>query len=190
MKYDVSNKSAGKFAGVIALMMLLLLTACSGDEVERLWEGQWQRTINVPRGIQGRCVDEELTVNKKSWQLKATIYPTFQCSQAYLELTYRGSLEQVEIKNGSDNRQLVLVVEQINLVEMVDISGEERSVLKGAALRALDEQYVPQSHRSFRQKVVLGADAQSLRSDIYWPLLQLAISEYPDVNAQLTYKRR
>src|SRR5690606_8648782 len=115
-------KSTGKRAGFIALIGLLMLSACSREEVARHWEGQWQRTIHVPRGIQGRCVDEELTIDKKMWRLKATIYPTFQCSQAYLELTYSGNLEQVEIKKGTDKRQMVLVVERINLTEMVDIS--------------------------------------------------------------------
>ena len=190
MKYDVYNKSASKKLVFIALIVMLMLTACRQDEVVKLWEGQWQRTIHVPRGIQGRCVDEELTIDKKTWRLKATIYPTFQCSQAYLELTYSGNLEQIEIKNGTDNRQMVLVVGQISLTEMVDISGDERSVLSGAGLRALDAQYIPASHRSFRQKVLLGGDHQTLRSDIYWPLLNLAISEYPNIHAQLTYKRR
>lgn len=189
MKQDQYNKSATKVMGWIAILTLLLLSGCGGEKLERHWDGQWQRTITVPKGVQGRCVDEQLLIDKKTWRLKATLYPTFQCSQAYLELVYQGTLEQVAVKNDSDARQLELLISDIHLVEMVDILGEERTALKGSALKTLDADYVPEQYRVFRQKAVLGKDYHTLRSDLYWPLIQLAISEYPNKNAQITYKR-
>lgn len=167
-----------------------MLGGCSAEHTERSWEGSWQRTIHVPRGVQGRCVDEELFIEKKTWRLKATLYPTFQCSQPFLELLYVGTLEQVEIKNGSDKRQLTLQVSSIDLAEMVDIAGTERAVVSGSALRTLARRYVPEEHRVFRQQVWMGKDNASLRSDIYQPLLNLAIADYPDKKAQLVYRRQ
>lgn len=186
------NNNKQTVAAVTCLLVVLVgLAGCTADQpVERHWDGTWLRTIHVPRGIAGRCVDEQLHIDKKQWRLKAVLYPTYQCRDPFLELSYSGVLEQVEIKKSSDKRQLTLQVSAIELTEMVDIVGEERAVVSGSALRNLSSRYVPEADRQFRQKVWLGKDNKTMRSDIYLPLLNLAIADYPDKQAQLLYKRQ
>ena len=183
----VTNKSPW----VIGMLSLLcvVLSACRSEHTPRQWEGQWHRTIAVPKGVQGRCVEEHLHIEKKVWQLRAILYPTFRCANPFLELVYAGTLDQVEIKKNTDNRQLSLFVEAVNLIEMADITAGERYVIGGSALKNMAAQYVPASYTSFRQSVSLSKDNKQMLSNMYIPLLNIAIAEYPNKSALLNYQR-
>lgn len=170
-------------------LICIMLSACDVEHTPRQWEGQWHRTITVPQGVQGRCVEEHLSIDKKRWQLRAILYPTFRCSQAFLELVYAGTLEQVEIKKNSNSKQLSLFVEAVNLIEMADITETERYVISGPALKNMAAQYVPSGYTSFRQSVLLSEDNNQMLSNMYIPLLNIAIAEYPNKNALLNYQR-
>lgn len=171
-------------------LLCILLSACQSEHTPRQWEGQWHRTITVPKGVQGRCVEEYLSIHKKVWQLRAVLYPTFRCSQPFLELVYAGTLQQVEIKKNTDHRQLSLFVDAVNLKEIADITEGERYVIGAAALKNMAEEYVPAGYTSFRQRVSLSKDNQRMESNFYIPLLNIAIADYPNKNATIAYQRK
>ncbi len=173
---------------LISVMLVLLLVACQNDKVESVWEGQWQRTLTVPKNIQGRCVEEELFIYKKIWRSKVTLYPTFQCADPFLELVYEGVLYQVAIKK-HNAQQIALHVRDITLAEMTDILGEERTTLKGPALKKLSSHAVVEQNKNYVQEVFLDKQKDLLQSSVYPPLLSLVSEQYPKKDVRLMYRR-
>jgi hypothetical protein len=168
---------------------MLLLTACAKDEAPMAWDGKWQRTITVPKDIQGRCVDETLTIHDKEWFLKIVVHATFECGQPFLELGYAGNIQEIKIKRNTDDKDIRLQVSQIHLAEMADVSGKVRTPLSKSTVAGLSEKYVPLKYQFFEQKVYLSADGKSLQSDVYRPVVDLAIPLYPEGTKVSSYQR-
>jgi hypothetical protein len=168
---------------------MFLLTACAKEEAPMAWDGQWQRTITVPKDIQGRCVDETLTIHNKDWHLKVIVHSTFNCDQPFLELGYAGSIQEIKIKRNTDDRDIRLQVSKIHLAEMADVAGETRTPLSPSTVEKLSEKYVPAKYQFFEQKAYLSEDNKSLDSAIYQPVIELAIPLYPEGTKPARYER-
>lgn len=174
---------AWRLAGLV--LLALLVSACDrpAPPPPLAWDGQWQRTLHVPTGSQGRCVDEVLTINKKQWHLRAIVHSTYECNQPFLEILYDGVLQQVAIKRGTQDRVMTFSIDNIHLAELVDVAGTDRAVLKGEALKSLSGQYVPSGYQFFEQSVQLGDDKQSMQSNVFKPVLTLLS---PDENGKIS----
>lgn len=172
----------------IILGYCLLLAAC-GKDVPSTWDGQWQRTINVPKDIQGRCVDETLSIDSKEWNLKIVVHSTFKCDQPFLEFAYAGSIKEVKIKRGTEDKDIRLQVSKIHLVEMVDVSNTRRTPLSKSTVAGLSEKYVPEKHQFFEQKLLLSEDGKSMESVVFQPVLDVAIPLYPEGTKTSSYRR-
>ena len=172
-------------------LVIMCLVSCNGSEndVKPTWDGQWERTIFVPKGIQGRCVDESLSIISKLWYLRTVVHSTYECNQPFLELAYEGNIKEIHIKKNSDDRDIRFQIHDIKLVEMVDVAGEDRAVLSGAAVEGLSSKYVPPEHTFFEQKALIIGNDGKMKADIFEPVLNLAIPEYPKKTRQLTYKK-
>lgn len=170
-------------------LFLLSVAGCRTEPQSFPWDGQWQRTIHVPQGAQGRCVDELLQINGRHWQLRATVHSTFECNQPFLEVVYAGDLQQVQIRRGTDDRELLLQVTDIQLRELVDIAGKERTVLSGTALRSLSSRYIPADKRNFIQQVWRSADGSQMHSTVFAPVLALSIAQHPQPDLIVEYVR-
>lgn len=174
---------------VLAVNVCLLLAACHTEHAPLVWDGEWQRTIYVPKGTQGRCVNEILTIKGKVWFLTAIVHSTFECNQPFLELSYEGSIKEVKIKKDTDDRDIRLQIEGIHLAGIVDVAGSDRAVLSASAVKNLSEKYVPKTAQFFEQKSYLSKDAAVMKSDIFKPVLDFAIPGYPAPARQINYKR-
>lgn len=153
------------------------------------WDGKWQRTITVPKDIQGRCVDETLTIHDKDWHLKIVVHATFECMQPFLELGYAGNIQEIKIKRDTDDKDIRFQVSKIHLVEMADVSGTKRTPLSESTVEELSVKYVPLKYQFFEQKSYLSADGNSLQSVVYRPVLDLAIPLYPEGTLAEDYQR-
>lgn len=178
----------------LPVLLLAVLSACSGNNSDSIkssmaWEGHWQRTLPVP-GRQGRCIDEHLFIDRKQWQLRAIVHSTFECNQPFLEVLYDGVLETVAIKRNSDDRQMTFTVTDIHLAELVDVAGDDRAVLKGSAIKSLSGRYVPSNSQRFSQQVLIGKDNNSLRSNVYPPVLELSSAGAELAGRQFVFHRQ
>lgn len=170
-------------------LLISVLSGCGQTDMELFWDGQWSRTITVPKKVQGRCFEERLTILGKQWQLDARVHSTFACDQPFLELTYKGTLDEVVIKRNTDDRDVRFQVKDLHLSAMVDVAGDQRDALSEAAVKKLSEKYVPEAFQTFEQKVWFNKNKTTMRSNIYQPILDLAIPAYPKKNANFVYKR-
>lgn len=170
---------------------MFFLTGCSEKEpVDAIWQGQWQRTVKVPKNVQGRCYDEYLGINGKRWQLKAVLHATYECDSPYLELHYQGDLQQVLIKRNQKDNAMTLVVDDISLVGVTDLSTDVSRVLSAKSVKTLEQQYLPVSERSMQQKVSFSADKNTMQSSYLQPLLMLAIPNGQPVAKNSGYYRQ
>lgn len=167
----------------------LLLGSCGHDEAAARWDGQWQRTVLVPKDVQGRCVDETLTISNKRWQLDTVVHATFECNQPFLEIAYEGEIPEVRIKRGSDDRDVRLQVSDIHLVAMFDIGKTGKNAVSGSMIDTLSEKYVPEKYQAYEQEIYLSTDGNSMESTVYHPVLDLAIPLYPDDAKAAAYQR-
>lgn len=177
------------FSATVAIVFSLLLAACKSEETNLVWDGEWERTIHVPEGLQGRCVSERLTLEGKSWMLLAIVHSTYECNQPFLELLYEGTLKEVKIKRNSDDRDIRFQVHDIHLAGMVDVAGSSRAALSESAVENLSSKYVPEKFQFFEQKSYLEAGEMEMNSDIYKPVIDFAIPGYPEPVQPLNYKR-
>jgi hypothetical protein len=166
-----------------------LLTSCEKDEIDASWDGQWQRTIKVPENIQGRCVDETLTIEEKIWHLNAIVHSTFECNQPFLELSYEGLIQEIKIKRETNDRDVRFQVSDIHLAAMFDIGDSGKKALSESMIKTLSDKYVPKEHQFFEHKVYLSKDGNSMKSYAFKPLLDLAIPLYPENRPMASYRR-
>ncbi len=171
------------------LLLCLFLTACEKVEAPMAWDGQWQRTISVPNDIQGRCVDEVLSIHDKDWHLKIIVHSTFKCDQPFLELAYAGNIQEVQIKRNTEDKDIRLQVSKIHLVEMADLSGKVRTPLTKSTVAGLSKKYVPRKYEFFEQNTYLSEDGETMQSLIYQPVIDLAMPEYPEGSIPESYQR-
>ena len=182
----------GKYAIVsraVFLLLVALLSACGEQRADLFWDGQWTRTVTVPKRVQGRCFEETLTIHGKHWQLFAVVHSTFACDQPFLELTYEGTLHEVQIKRNSNDQDVRFQVKDIHLAAMADLAGAQRDELSEGAVEKLSEKYVPPEFQTFEQKVWFDEKHNTMRSSIFRPILDLATPAYPNKDKQLIYKR-
>jgi hypothetical protein len=166
-----------KKIAVLALSIGILtgLSACGSEEIEPFWQGTYKRTVNVPKGLQGRCYEETLSIDGKTWHLQAVLHATYSCDIPYLELAYQGVLQEVRIKRDSDNKKLELIIEDIHLVAMVDLAEGKRQALRDSVLEKLSEKYVSEEYENYQQLVEFSADNKVMQSNYFSPLLTMAI---------------
>lgn len=174
---------------IILGLTLTLLSACAKQRVDLFWDGQWTRTVTVPKRVQGRCFEETLTIHGKHWQLFAVVHSTFACDQPFLELTYEGTLDEVQIRRNTDDRDVRFLVKDIHLAAMADIAGSQRDELSEGAVEKLSEKYVPAEFQRFEQQAWFDAKHNTMRSNLFRPILDLATPAYPNKDKQLVYKR-
>lgn len=177
---------------VIKLLIFLLLPgliACQNNDYELFWDGQWKRRIMVPEGVQGRCFDEVLSIDKKIWQLTAVIHSTYECDQPFLELAFEGLLEEVLVKKGSDDSQITFHVEAIHLTQMIDLSASLRTPLSKESVERLSLKYVPEKWQSFHQQVFFSKDKQRMSSALFLPSLMVATPNYPKTASYIAFQR-
>lgn len=174
----------------ISIVACFLLVACDNKSItEYGWEGVWERTIHVPKGLQGRCVNEVLTISGKEWHLQAIVHSTFECNQPFLEIFYKGSLDEVKIKKESNDSDLRFQIHDIHLAGIIDVAGSDRAALSESAVRNLSEKYVPQNHQFFEQKSYMSKDNMVMTADVYQPVLDFAIPGYAGPSRQADYKK-
>lgn len=174
----------------VGVLFSLLLAACTPEQEQVLaWEGRWERTIHVPKGFQGRCVNEILIISGKEWHLQAIVHSTFECNQPFLEIFYDGDLNEVKIRRGTGDLDLILEVTGIHLAGIVDVAGSRRSSLSEDAVKSLSAKYVPQSHESFSQKSLLASGGASMNAGIFPPVVEVAIPGYSGSAMQVEYKK-
>lgn len=161
------------------IISALLLSSCGSEHELSHWEGEWHRRVEVPKGIQGRCIDETLSIHKKQWSLIAVIHSSYDCNQPFLELGYKGLLEEVAIKKNSDNRQLRLTVNHVHLNSMADLGASGKRALSESAVATLSSKYVKVQDQVFMQQVELSEDHQTMQSNVYQSLLDVAVPLYP-----------
>lgn len=180
-----------KILSFAAISAVFLFTACNKKEpVDAVWQGQWQRTVHVPKNVQGRCFDEYLSIKGKQWQLKAVLHATYECDSPYLELSYQGVLQQVLIKRASKTDAMTLVVEDISLVGVTDLSTTTSRVLSARSVKTMEQEYLPKGERNMQQKVSFNADKNKMQSSYLQPLLLLAIPSAKSSVKSTSYSRQ
>ena len=167
-----------------------MLGACSEEDVEPHWDGQWQRTVKVPKNVQGRCFEEKLTVNDKQWRLNVIVHSTFICNQVFLELAYEGTIREIKIKRETDDRGVRMQIYDIHLVEMIDVAGDHRDALTPNAVKLMSQKYVGEKHAFYEQHVNINQSGTKMKSGIYPPVLDVAIPEHPWKEQKTWYKRK
>ncbi len=175
---------------ISGLIFCLVLSACSDKGVEPHWDGQWQRTVKVPKNVQGRCFEESLTVDSKQWLLKVVVHSTFACNQVFLELVYEGTIREIKIKRDTDDRDVRMQIFGIHLVEMVDVAGDRRAALTPDAVKLMSQKYVGDKHMFFDQHVNINQSDTKMKSGIYPPVLDVAIPKHPWKEQKTWYKRK
>ncbi len=189
MPGGVVKNIKNSFFCLIVVSFSLFMSACKTEDTPLVWDGQWERTIYVPEGFQGRCVNEFLTITGKTWYLTAIVHSTFECNQPFLELSYEGSLQEVQIKKETDDKDVRFQIYDIHLAGMVDVAGDDRAVLSESAVENLSAKYVPEEFQFFEQKSYLSHGDTIMRADIFQPVINFAIPGYPVSTRQLQYKR-
>jgi len=185
-----NNKKTISPAFIAVISSILLLAACDSRPPLSHWDGKWERRISVPKGVQGRCIDERLTVEKKSWTLIAVVHSSYDCNQPFLELGYQGVLREVAIKKDTGDNELFLNVTKIQLVSLADLGVNGRRPLSPKSVEALSAKYVPESNQAFQQHLQFSSDRLSMASNIFQPLLGVAIPTYPDSATPAAYSKR
>ena len=183
------KNSKKSFLCILIVSLCVYLAACKAEDAQLVWDGQWERTIHVPKGVQGRCIDEVLTIDEKTWYLMAIVHSTFECNQPFLELSYEGSLKEVKIKKGTKDKDVRFQVSEIHLAGMVDVAGSDRAVLSESAVESLSEKYVPAEFQFFEQKSYFSHEDTVMKADIYRPVIDFAIPAYTNHSEQIDYKR-
>lgn len=169
--------------------LLLLLTGCKDAEVEPYWEGVWERRVFVPEQLQGRCYDEVLSINKRRWELTAIIHSTYECDQPFLELGFEGSLDEVQIKRNRDHRDVTLIISDIYLASMTNVTAGARTDLSMEAVERLSDKYVPEQWQSFEQKLRFDKRKRLMSSVLFAPVVAVAVPEAVNHSRSIVYKR-
>lgn len=165
------------------------MTACNTDEIDPFWQGTWVRTVTVPKDVSGRCYEERLVLEGKRWFLHAVLHATDSCSNPYLELSYQGVLDEIQIQRNSADKKLTMQIENIELISMVDVAGSHRQVVPQGAIAAISKKYVPEEFQIFSQYVEFSDDNQQMHADYFNPLLTLAIPSIKDLRNEIAYQR-
>ena len=192
IQYFSQQKASYLFRFTTAVIFSLLLSglsACSDNQVDAFWQGQWQRTVSVPNGMQGRCYNEVLSIDKRQWLLDVTIHSTFECDQAFLALQFNGNINEVLINKGNKEHKLALSIEDIKLTAMVDIAADSRVALSEDAVQRLSEQYVPEHYSRFVQNVSFNTSKTQMRASLYKAAEKIAIPEAIHLSRSLNYSR-
>ncbi|NRB42404.1 MAG: hypothetical protein HRU20_28700 [Pseudomonadales bacterium] len=169
--------------------VLLSVSACQKATVISHWDGHWERRVNVPKGQPGRCYDETLNIVKRQWVLTAVIHSTYECNYPFLELGFSGEIDEVLIKKHSDDNNVTLMIKDIHLISMVDITAKTRVVLSEQAVDSLTNRYVPEKWQSFNQSLVFNKNRSTMASSVFQPAASVAIPQLLDKNAMINYHR-
>lgn len=175
--------------GLIALLSIILLSGCGNSDIENFWDGQWSRRIQVPKGMQGRCYDEILLINKRQWRLQATVHSTFQCDQPFLEMVFIGEIDEILIKKKTEHRNMSFQVTGIHLHSMADIAKDSRVYLPEQAVAALSMKYVPEKWQVFSQKVLFNTNKTQMKSSLFKAAEMLAIPSAITIDRRIDYIR-
>ena len=179
---------ASSFTWGLSTIAVAFLVGCSGSDVW-FWNGQWDRQITVPKGIQGRCVDEQMIIDDDQWLLTVQVHSTFACDQPYLELGFEGDIEKANIRKDSDDRDVTFEIADIELVSMVDISGDERSPLSSSGVADMSDKYVAKGQERIVMPVFFDVSKHQMIAPVFRPVLDLAIPDHPNKNVRLRYQR-
>ncbi len=166
-----------------------LLSACSDQKVDAFWQGQWQREVPVPEGLQGRCYDEILQINKKEWILDVTIHSTFECDQPFLALQFSGRIDEILISKKNKNHKMSLSIRDIHLTGMADIAANSRVALSEDAVQRLSRQYVPNNMTEFSQNMSFNQNKTRMLASLYTAAEMIAIPQAADLKRTLFYSR-
>ena len=168
---------------------LCLLSACSDQDLDAFWQGQWQRVVPVPHGLQGRCYDEILQINKKEWLLDVTIHSTFECDQPFLALQFSGRIDEILISKKDENHKMSLSIRDIQLTGMADIAANSRVTLSEEAVQRLSRQYVPDNMTEFSQSLSFNQDKTRMLASLFKAAEMIAIPQATDLKRTLFYSR-
>lgn len=186
MKHPIHSKH-------ILLLVIVLsaaLSGCGGDEVKALaWEGNWKRTVLVPAGVEGRCVDEILELHNREWKLTAVIHSTYECHQPFLEMVFEGVVDQVKVQRDTHDRVARLQVSDIRMVGMSDIGNSGKVALSGSMVEVMSEKYVPEKFRFFEQVIRVSDDGSVMDSSFFPAVQEMAIPLYPEEEEPVPYHR-
>ena len=174
---------------ILCIPVVAMLSSCSQEEKKMGWEGVWKRTVMVPRNIQGRCVEETLSLYNREWKLTAVVHATYACNQPFVEMIYAGTFTKVKIRRDTDDRDIRLQVQDIHLVAMSDIGKAGKVALSDTTVENLSDKYVPEKYRTFEHFLYLSRNGQTMESKLYPPVQQMAIPLYPAKKRPEPYRK-
>lgn len=167
---------------LVSSLIVVLLLGCEKKSITP-FDGNWSRTIKVPKTVQGRCFEEALTIEDDSWNLIVVLHSSFLCNQPTLELHYHGEI--VSATKDSDNWKLA--IEDIEIVSVVNITGMEKVMLPSSGVKKFHKKYVEGVGDTFSQTLHL-AKPNLLMANLYPVALKMGIEEHPKPNSQLVYQ--
>ena len=171
------------------LIALLLLFACSGDSLPTHWDGSWERRINVPKGMPGSCYDEVLQIEGRKWHLTATIYSTFECKKAFLELGFTADIDEVLIKKGSHDNNVTLKLRDIRMTSMRDVATSAVVELSEKSVALQSAKYVPEKWQQVEQTLLFSNDRKRMSAKLFLPTAALATPAQVNSQALIPFKR-
>ncbi|CAA0111308.1 Uncharacterised protein [BD1-7 clade bacterium] len=166
----------------------MLLSGCGGEK-SWFWDGDWERRVSPPKHVQGRCIDEKLTLENNIWRLTVVMHSTYACNQPFLELTFEGDIDEARIRKDSDDRRITFVISDIHLSGLVDIAGDERYLVSSSAVSGMSEKYVNKDNENIEFPVFFDQGKALMLAPVYQPVLDLAVPNHPDKSARHRYKR-
>ena len=167
----------------------LQIIGCEGEVASSHWEGQWERRVNVPSGQPGRCYDEVLEIDRRKWSVTATIHSTYECNQPFLELGFAGHIDEVLIRNGTDERDVTLVISDIHMTSMADITSSQRESLSNSSVQRLSDKYVPQKWQAFQQQLKFDGEYKTMSAPLFQPATAVAIPALLNKKSTVRFKR-
>ena len=167
-------------------VVLILLGGCDKEGKARPWDGDWTRRIDVPVGINGRCIDETLHIDRGLWQLKAVVHATYSCSAPTLELVYEGVLSKVVITRETPTLDANITIDTLKLAKVANISRGQYDYLGASGVEQLADIYLG---RGDQAQMPISVAADSLATPLFGPLWAVAYADTPYRDTMRMYAR-
>lgn len=170
----------------LLIAMTVLGAGCGKQQSAQPWDGDWQRRIEVPAGVNGRCIDETLHIDRGFWRLTAVVHSTFRCNMPTLELQYEGVLGKVVVKRATPTLDAAIIVDTLKLARVANVSRGEFDYLSAGSVAQLAEVYLGNTEQTTMTISVAG---DTLATPLFEPLWSVAYADTPYQEILKTYAR-